>query len=74
VVGGAVKGRVIYGVFPETGVGHDRDVGSGSLLPAISVDQYGATLASWFGLSPTQIVDVFPNIRNFSTANVGFMT
>jgi uncharacterized protein (DUF1501 family) len=74
VVGGAVKGRAIYGVFPETGVGHDRDVGSGSLLPAISVDQYGATLASWFGLSPTQIVDVFPNIRNFSTANVGFMT
>lgn len=52
---------------------HDLDVGSGSLLPTTSVDQYGATLASWFGLSATQIADVFPNIGNFSTRNLGFM-
>jgi uncharacterized protein (DUF1501 family) len=73
VVGGAVKGRNIFGNMPVTGLGHELDVGSGSLLPTISVDQYGATLASWFGLSASQIADVFPNIGNFSTRNLGFM-
>ncbi|MCU6433769.1 DUF1501 domain-containing protein [Undibacterium sp. Jales W-56] len=74
IVGGAVKGKDIYGTFPVTGLKHDMDVGSGSLLPQFSVDQYGATLANWFGLSTTQINDVFPNITNFSNRNLGFMT
>lgn len=73
IMGGAVKGKDIYGVMPSTGVGHELDVGSGALLPTISVDQYGATLASWFGLSATQITDVFPNIVNFNNRNLGFM-
>lgn len=73
VVGGAVRGGDIYGSFPVTGLGHDLDVGSGSLLPTISVDQYGATLASWFGLGQHQLADVFPNIGNFSQRNLGFM-
>jgi uncharacterized protein (DUF1501 family) len=73
VMGGAVKGRDIYGTMPVTGLGHTLDVGSGSLLPTTSVDQYGATLASWFGLSASQISDVFPNINNFSNRNLGFM-
>ncbi|MRX09900.1 DUF1501 domain-containing protein [Pseudoduganella sp. FT25W] len=73
IMGGAVKGKDIYGSMPVTGLGHSLDVGSGSLLPTTSVDQYGATLASWFGLSATQIADVFPNIANFSNRNLGFM-
>lgn len=73
VVGGAVKGKDIYGNFPVTGLKHAQDVGSGSLLPQFSVDQYGATLANWFGLSATQINDVFPNIVNFSNRNLGFI-
>jgi len=73
VMGGAVKGKDIYGTFPVTGLNHAEDVGSGSLLPAISVDQYAATLAKWFGLSDGQIADVFPNIGNFSTRDLGFM-
>ena len=73
VVGGAVKGKDLYGAFPVTGLGHDQDVGSGSMLPTTSVDQYGATLAAWFGLSATQIADVFPNVVNFSNRNLGFV-
>jgi hypothetical protein len=38
VIGGAVKGRDIYGSFPATGLGHDQDAGSGSLLPTLPVD------------------------------------
>lgn len=73
VVGGAVKGKNIYGNFPVTGLKHLQDVGSGSLLPQYSVNQYGATLANWFGLSATQINEVFPNISNFSNRNLGFI-
>ncbi|KFI07771.1 DUF1501 domain-containing protein [Massilia sp. BSC265] len=73
VVGGAVKGGDIYGMFPQLGLGHAHDVGAGSLLPDISVDQYGATLGTWFGLSPIQLADVFPNLRYFASRNLGFM-
>lgn len=74
VVGGAVKGRDIYGAFPATGLGHALDVGSGALLPTTSVDQYGATLAKWFGVADSQLAEVFPNIGNFSQRDLGFMT
>ena len=43
-------------------------------LPTTSVDQLGATLGRWFGLSDTQLLDVFPNLANFSTRNLGFLT
>ncbi len=74
VSGGAVKGKDIYGTYPVTGLGHDQDAGSGSLIPTISVDQYAGTLARWFGLSDAQLTDIFPNIGNFASArNLGFM-
>jgi uncharacterized protein (DUF1501 family) len=73
VVGGAVKGKNIYGNFPVTGLKHIQDVGSGSLLPQFSVTQYGATMASWFGLNTAQINEVFPNITNFTNRNLGFI-
>jgi uncharacterized protein (DUF1501 family) len=74
VMGGAVRGQDIVGTFPVTGLEHAQDIGGGSLLPAYSVDQYGATLASWFGLNAAQIAEVFPGIGNFANRNLGFMT
>ncbi len=74
VAGGAVRGRDIYGAFPAIGLGHEQEVGRGALLPSISVEQYGATMAKWFGLSASQLRDVFPNIGNFSQSNLGFMS
>jgi uncharacterized protein (DUF1501 family) len=77
VVGGAVKGKEIYGEFPQTTVsaGNPRDIGSGTLIPNLSVDQYAATLAKWFGLDVTEIPKVFPNLVNFPAADrdLGFM-
>ena len=74
MMGGAVKGQNIYGTLPVTGLGHSLDVGSGALLPHYSVEQYAATLATWFGLSSSQLIDVFPNLVNFSNHNLGFMS
>ena len=74
VMGGAVKGQQYYGTFPVMGVGNNDEVGSGRLLPTTSVDQYAATLARWFGVSDTDMRLVLPNIGNFGSADVGFMT
>lgn len=80
MVGGAVKGKEIYGSFPQTavtntslGIDNPLDVGSGSTLPTIAVDQYAATLAKWFGLNPAEIASVFPNLANFQLQDLGFM-
>jgi hypothetical protein len=56
-------------------------VGQGRLLPSTSVDQYAATLATWFGVADTEMANILPNLRHFGTAagrpdyptNLGFM-
>lgn len=65
VHGAAIRGREVYGRFPTVGLNHDDEVGSGSFLPGVAVDQIGATLGSWFGVSATGLDEVFPNLRNF---------
>jgi uncharacterized protein (DUF1501 family) len=37
------------------------------------VDQYAATLASWFGVANTDLPSIFPNLANFPTTNLGFL-
>jgi uncharacterized protein (DUF1501 family) len=73
VMGGAVQGGDLYGRFPQMVLGSADDVGEGRWLPSTSVDQYGATLAQWFGVSPSQLSSVFPNIVNFPVNNLGFL-
>ena len=38
-----------------------------------SVDQYGATLAQWFGVADSDLPSIFPNIANFATPTVSFL-
>jgi len=75
IVGGAVEGRKIYGAFPDpdiTAGNNPLDTGRGRWIPTTSVDQYGATLGKWFGLTDSQLLEVFPLIGNFN-ADLGFM-
>jgi len=68
VMGGAVKGGDIYGQFPQFILSGPNDAESGGRwIPTISVDQYGATLSSWFGIDDANLVQVFPNISNFGS-------
>jgi uncharacterized protein (DUF1501 family) len=53
--------------------GSPDQLGNGSLLPATSVDQFAATLGSWFGVSNTELASIFPNLSEFDAANLGFM-
>jgi uncharacterized protein (DUF1501 family) len=83
VMGGAVKGGDIYGNFPVLGAKNasnnnfdssPNQIGNGSLIPETAVDQLGATLAKWFGVSDSDALTVFPNLANFTTRNLGFMS
>lgn len=73
VMGGAVKGGDIYGRLPSLLLNSDDDVGGGRMIPGISVEQYAATLARWFGLSEQELFAVFPNLGNFPTGDLGFL-
>ncbi|MGH9442373.1 MAG: DUF1501 domain-containing protein [Thermoanaerobaculia bacterium] len=73
VMGGAVRGGDFYGTYPTLALnGPDDAASEGRWIPTISVDQYGATLARWFGVSAEAISQVFPNIGAFDTADLGF--
>jgi len=73
VMGGAVKGGRFYGTAPHVSMETDDQVGQGRLLPTTAVDQFGATLAQWFGCTPSELPGILPNIGNFSGTNVGFL-
>ena len=73
VVGGAVKGRTIYGRYPVLSINGPEDVGGGRFIPAVSSDQYAATLARWFGVSDADLPKIAPSIGNFTERDLGFL-
>ena len=86
VVGGSVQGGDFYGVpgsngtvFPTLAANgpDDTDQGTGARgrwIPTTAVDQFGATLATWFGVSNTDLPAVFPNVGRFGPTVLGFLT
>jgi len=73
IVGGAVQGQRLYGTYPNLTVGGPDDVSTGRWIPTTSVDQYSATLAKWFGVSPGNMSSVFPYLGRFASPDLGFM-
>jgi uncharacterized protein (DUF1501 family) len=74
IVGSGVSGGRFYGSFPLLAPGGPNDAGTrGVLLPTTAVDQYGATMAQWFGVPQNSLPTVFPNIANFGTNPLGFL-
>ena len=78
VMGGKVNGGRIYGEYPSLALNSNLDVGNGVLIPTLSTDEYFAELAQWYGVSNTDINNIFPNLMNFYSANgqppIGFMS
>jgi len=81
VLGDAVKGGSIYGRFPLmtnyasfNNSNDDYADTRGVMLPAVSLGQYGATLAKWFGAGDAQLNGLFPTLAPFSVRDLGFLT
>ncbi len=86
VIGDAVLGGDFYGMNTSNGTPFptlvqngpdDADSGGnarGRWIPTTSVEQYAGTLAKWFGLENADMSYVFPNINNFQTTDLGFMS
>ena len=74
VIGDAVGGGAMYGQYPQLVLGGPNDAEfEGRWLPSVAVDQYGATLARWFGLAAANLNAVFPNLGSFPTSDLGVM-
>lgn len=78
VMGGAVNGKEIYGDYPTLALDSDLDLRNGVLVPTTAADLYMAELALWFGVSPSDLNMVLPNLSNFyntasGTPPLGFM-
>ncbi len=79
VMGGAVKGGKTYGTYPTLVLGGPDDVGvedwelQGRWIPTSAVDQYAATLLSWFGATDAQLNTALPNLAHFSQRTLGFL-
>jgi uncharacterized protein (DUF1501 family) len=72
--GGSLRGGQIWGQFPSLVLGGADDANQrGTMVPTTSVDQYSATMAEWFGVTPSNINSIFPYVANFPTANLGFL-
>ncbi|QJR15026.1 DUF1501 domain-containing protein [Usitatibacter palustris] len=74
ILGGAVKGGEMYGKYPTLArTGPDDADTAGRWIPTTAVEQYGATLARWFGVSNAGIAQVFPNLTRFASSDLGFL-
>jgi uncharacterized protein (DUF1501 family) len=81
VMGDAVRGGNFYGVpgpngsvFPTLQLGGPDDTDTrGRWIPTTALEQYAATLATWFGVAASDLPSVFPLIGRFTTPNLGFM-
>ncbi len=73
ILGGAVNGQRTYGTFPVLTINGPNDTSTGRWIPTTAIDQYFATLATWFGVDNGNLSTVFPNLGRFATPNLGFI-
>jgi uncharacterized protein (DUF1501 family) len=72
VMGGAVKGG-LYGKMPTLKLGGEDDATrKGRLIPTTSQTQYFATILKWFGVNSNEMNQLFPELKNFDTKDLGF--
>jgi uncharacterized protein (DUF1501 family) len=73
ILGGAVHGGQAYGKFPTLAINGPDDTSTGRWIPTTAIDQYFATIATWFGVDPSNLGTVFPNLGRFASPNLGFL-
>ncbi|MEO1027807.1 MAG: DUF1501 domain-containing protein [Pseudomonadota bacterium] len=75
VLGGSVNGGDIYGDIPSPDLTSQYYTPTrGRLIPSVSVEQYAATLGRWFGLNDAELLAALPNLGQFGSGDLGFMS
>jgi len=68
VMGGGVDGGKLFGEWPSFETGAADDTGDkGRVIPELSINQIGATLGQWMGLSASDASEIFPDLANFGS-------
>ncbi len=81
VMGGSVNGGTIYGTYPSLEINSGQYINGGVMVPTTATDSIFAELALWYGISPSDLTTVLPNLGNFhnvsglstTTPPIGFM-
>jgi uncharacterized protein (DUF1501 family) len=73
IMGGNVKGKNIYGTWPELDAAGPNSIETGRLIPTTSVEQYLAEFATWLGVPSSNLLDVLPNLVNFNQQSLGIL-
>jgi uncharacterized protein (DUF1501 family) len=86
IMGGSVLGGAFYGSTRPDGTGlpygypalqlagpDDTTSNRGQWIPTTSIDQYAASLATWYGLQVSDRASVFPNLATFATPTLSFL-
>lgn len=73
VNGGALQGRQVWGRYPVLELNGPMTTGRGRLIPTTSVQQMGATLATWLGVTDSSLDAIFPGLGNFDARTLGFL-
>ncbi len=71
VMGGAVKGKEMYGSYPSLALNGNQIWNNSVVVPTASADLYFAELALWFGISPNDLSLILPNIGEFYNTGSG---
>lgn len=70
IMGGAINGTEIYGDYPSLALNGPLNLSNrGRILPKVSVDEFYAEIALWFGVSPNDLDYILPNLCNFYSSN-----
>jgi len=65
IMGDAIKGGEIFGQLSELALNSEDDLEDGRMIPKFSIEQMGAALSTWFGLTPSELNAVFPHLSRF---------
>lgn len=75
VFGGSVDGGKIVGEVPEPKPDSSRFTERRArMIPTLSVEQYAASLGSWFGLDDEELNILFPNLVRFDPSRLALFT
>lgn len=73
IMGAALNGGQVFGTFPTLAL-QGPSGNRGNWIPTTSLDEYGATLATWFGVPQSDLTSIFSNLPNFTTQDLGFFS